>query len=145
MSRQSIINTAKSMISDLEGTIKGQSTQIKQQEETLNVERDRSKHLKSELSKFSDTHRGVLPAIESNALAIGEKLKALPSTDILKELLKSECNQNDLKSMIERAISTLQELGQKPSMGINDLKFLQEFVKGHDKRYDHASNLPVRC
>ena len=133
-SRQAILNTAKTMVKTLDNKIQEQNGQIESQDEVLRLERERNEQLRAELSKLTEVQGESLASLATNTTALGEKFKDLPSTDAIKDLVESACNQDALKAMMEKSAAQLQALTDRETLSTDSLRFLQEFVQGHDTR-----------
>ena len=134
---QHILDKAKHQIVLLSRTIEDQEIRLQEDTELLQVERDRNQRLEDELSRITDSHRGLIKASDESRKALEAKLDEVLSQNNVSIVPSQSNSEVHCRDMLTQCIYLLQEVRNTDVVKPHDLRKLDQSIKSYAKKYVH--------
>ena len=124
-----ILDKAKREIEALENAVRNQKAQLSEASELLDHERERNQRLEERLSEISNGQKRIMDLDLTHCQTVVDKLDELISYT---QQPPSECQTNEklqIKDMLDRCVSLLEEVGTLQTVKPSDLDNLKMSVK----------------
>ncbi len=119
----------------LEQTVSNQETQLQEDANLLDAERDRSQRLEVEMSKLTTSHQHLLELLTEHGRVTTEKLDDLLSKSEEVQIVTPPQSQDYVKPILDEAISILKELREADMVRPDDLRKLDASIRSYAEKY----------